>query len=279
MRLAHLILIHDKPLQAERLIKQLIYTDTDIYIHLDKKCDIGSYIHLQSLQNVFFTKSRADITWATYSMIAATLACFEEIMEANAIYSHINLLSGRDYPLKDAATIQNFLFANADKTFMAYRHIYKEWTEPLSRFNMYSFGDYNFPLRFKIQSLFNKFLPSKKLPYGLEPYGRSQWFTITPECAKYVVDYMKKHASVRRFFRMTWGVDELVFQTILMNSSLKNKIVNNHLRFIKFERGGTSPLIITIEDAGILISSGKFYARKFDAAIDSEILNFLDKNA
>jgi len=279
MRLAHLILIHDNPLSAERLVKRLIYPDTDIYIHLDKKCDISDYIHLQSLQNVFFIKTRTAITWATYSMVAATLACFEEIIKANVTYSHINLLSGRDYPLKDAATIQNFLFANADKTFMAYRHIYNEWPEPISRFNLYSFGDYKFPLRFKIQALFNKFLPAKKLPYGLEPYGRSQWFTITPQCAKYVVDYMKKHAPVRRFFRMTWGVDELVFQTVLMNSPLKDNIVNDHLRFIKFEKGGTSPLIITMEDADTLISSGKFYARKFNATIDSEILKFLDKQA
>ena len=35
---------------------------------------------------------------------------------------------------------------------------------------------------------------------------------------------------------MTWGVDELVFQTVLLNSPLKDKVINNHLRYIKFKK-------------------------------------------
>jgi hypothetical protein len=279
MRLAHLILVHDNPLHVERLVKRLAHANADIYIHLDKKCDINEFASLQSLENVFFIEHRTAITWATYSMITATINCFEAILNTGKNYSHINLLSGQDYPLKDAATIQRFLFANADKTFMAYRHIPSEWPDPLSRFTMYSFGDYKFPLRFKIQQLFNSFLPGKKLPMGLDPYGRSQWFTITPACAKYAIDYIREHASIRRFFRMTWSADELIFQTVLINSPLKDSVVNDHLRFIKFLKGSSSPVTLTVKDADSLINSGKFYARKFNSATDSEILNLLDKNA
>ena len=76
---------------------------------------------------------------------------------------------------------------------------------------------------------------------------------------------------------MTWGVDELVFQTVLLNSHLRDSIVNDHLRYIKFFRGGSSPKILTMEDADILVKSNKFYARKFNPAIDSEILDYLDR--
>jgi len=279
MRLAHLILAHDRPLQLERLIKRLIYADTDIYIHLDGKCDMAAYSQVQGLENVFFIANRTTITWANYSMVTATINSFSEILNTGNTYSHINLLSGRDYPLKDAGTIQQFLFDNPDTTFMRYKHVYKDWEETTSRFNLYSFGDYEFPFKYKIQGILNKVLPARKLPNKLEPYGFSQWFTITPVCAKYVIDYLEKHRAVKRFFRMTWGVDELVFQTILLNSPLKDKVVNNHLRYIKFKNKASNPDILTLADKDALIASGKFYARKFDAEVDEKILDYLDEMA
>jgi hypothetical protein len=279
MRLAHLILAHSNPQQTERLVKRLVNVQADVYIHLDGKCDIGEYIHLSKIDNVFFIANRTVVTWANYSMIDATLKSFGEILDKNIDYSHINLLSGQDYPLKNATDIQRFLFANTDKTFMRFRDVYSEWPETVSRFELYSFGDYNFPFKFRIQKLLNKLLPAKKLPGGLIAYGFSQWFTITPACAKYVIGYIKDHPRVRRFFRMTWGVDELVFQTLLLNSPLRDGIVNDHLRYIKFEERGFSPKILTIEDADLLIDSNKFYARKFNPTVDSKILDFLDRVA
>jgi Core-2/I-Branching enzyme len=279
MRLAHLVLAHNNPTQLERLVKRLIYHNTDIYIHLDAKADIKEFIHLQTLENVFFISNRTQVTWADFSMMAATLTSFEEILKTGKNYSHINLLSGHDYPLKRAADIQAFLFKNPDKTFMRYRSIYDEWSETLSRFTKYHLGDYKFPFRFRLQWLMNKLLPAKKLPNGLKPYGFSQWLTITPVCARYVIDYLKENPKVKRFFKLTWGSDELVFQTILLNSNLKDTIVNDHLRYIKFADRGYSPKILTMEDSEILVTSNRFYARKFDPGIDSKILDHLDRTA
>jgi hypothetical protein len=279
MRLAHLILAHNNPLQLERLIKRLIYPNTDIYIHLDGKINIEEFIHLKTLENVFFITNRTSVIWADYSMMTATLNSFEEILKTGLHYSHINLLSGQDYPLKKASVIQAFLFKNHDKTFMRFRSIHDEWQESLSRFTNYHFGDYNFPLKFKIQKVINRFLPDKKLPNGLKPYGFSQWLTITPVCALYTINYLKENPAVRRFFRMTWGVDELVFQTILLNSNLTDGILNDHLRYIKFTKRANSPKTLTMDDAEMLVNSNKFYARKFNAEIDQEIFDYLDHHA
>ena len=279
MRLAHLVLVHQNPQQAERLIRRLVCADTDIYIHLDGKCDMAQYTHISQLPGVFFIANRTIITWANYSMMRATLTSFEEILGKGIQYSHINLLSGQDYPLKNAEEIKRFLFANADKTFMRYRDVFNDWPETISRFTLYSFGDYNFPLKFKLQKLANKLLPKRKLPYGLVAYGFSQWLTITPACAAYTINYLKSHPLLVRFFRLTWGVDELVFQTVLLNSELKSTVVNDHLRYIKFASRGFSPKILTMEDADLLVNSGKFYARKFDADTDSRIFDYLDSVA
>jgi hypothetical protein len=277
MRLAHLILAHNTPLSLERLVNRLIYDNTDIYIHLDKKQPISAYRHISALPGVVFITNRVDVTWGNYSMIAATIKSMGEILKSANSYSHINLLSGADYPLKSPDKIQSFLFENTGKTFIRWKHIYNEWGETKSRFDKYSFGDYKFPFRYKLQKIFNRRLAPRKLPNGLEPFGFSQWFTITPECAAYVIQYLEKNDKVRRFFRMTWAADELVFQTILLNSPLKDKLINDHLRYIKFKRKARSPEILTIADKHALISSDKFYARKFDAGIDKNILDFLDE--
>lgn len=279
MKLAHLILAHDNPLQLERLVKRLVYPDTDVFIHLDKKRSIREYNHLEALGDVFFIRNRVSVGWGDYSMVDATLKSFQEILKKDDGYSHINLLSGNCYPLKDAGTIQEYLFAHADTSFMRYRSIYEEWQESVSRLTKYNLGDFRFPLKFKVQDLMNKFLPPRKIPMHLTPYGFSQWMTITPECAAYALQYLEKHPSVRRFFKFTWAVDELVFQTVLLNSPLKEKIVNDHLRYIKFVPKASRPNTLTMEDAEVLVQSGKFYARKFSLAEDSKIFDFLDRVA
>ena len=279
MKLAHLILAHNNPLQLERLVKRLLHPNTDVYIHLDGKSDIAEFESLKSLGCVYFIKNRTAITWANYSMMKATLISFDEILKTGTVYSHINLLSGQDYPLKDAGTIQKFLFENSDKTFMKFRSILDDWQESKSRITMYSMGDFNFPFKYKAQGILNRLLPDRKLPRNLKPYGFSQWLTITPASAKYVKDYLDNTPDVRRFFRMTWGVDELVFQTVLLNSHLKDTIVNDHLRYIKFAKGASRPNTLTIDDADLLVESNKFYARKFDPKVDNKILDFLDSMA
>ena len=275
MKLAHLLLVHTNPSQVERLVKRLMYTETDIYIHLVKKSNRKEFIRLESIPNVFFITRRIKVIWGNYSMVEATLQSMKQILDAPQVYSHINLLSGQDYPLKNAGEIQKFFFSNTGKTFMKSLSIYDNWTEAVLRLKTYHF-DNSYPFKYKIQFLLNKILPKKQLPNNLNAYGLSQWFTITPEHAQYVIDYLTEHKSVKRFFAMTWGADELVFQTVLLNSRWKDNIVNDYLRHINFPKGKASPRIFTMKDSEELRISNRFYARKFDTVIDSNILDYLD---
>lgn len=276
MRLAHLILAHINPLQLERLIRRLICSETDIYIHLDKKSDLEEFVHLESLTNVFFISKRTKVTWGEYTMVKATLDGMEQILSSQNEYSHINLLSGQDYPLKGADEIQRFLFSNPGKTFMKSFSVYEHWTEAIARLTKYHFSEYNYPLKYKIQGVLNRILPKKKLPNNLKAHGLSQWFTIAPAHARYVINYLKENRSVERFFKMTWGPDEFVFQTILLNSVWKDDIINEYLRYIKFPKGESRPVVFTMANAKDIMTSGRFYARKFDVDIDKDVLDYID---
>ncbi|RYZ93136.1 MAG: glycosyl transferase, partial [Sphingobacteriaceae bacterium] len=70
--------------------------------------------------------------------------------------------------------------------------------------------------------------------------------------------------------------DEFIFQTLLYNSKFKADMVDDDLRYIDWSGGGASPKTLVMEDAEKLITSGKFFARKFDEMKDSVVMNLLD---
>ncbi len=276
MKLAHLILAHNHPMQLARLVTSISHPDADVYVHLDAKADISEYNIIKDMPNTFFIKKRVKVVWCEYSTIQAEINGMEEILATGIAYTHINLLSGNDYPLQSADKIQQFLFANEGKTFMWYDQVFNDWSHGQARMNNHYYGEYSFPGRYHLGELLNKLLPRRKLPNNLVAYGRSQWLTITPECAAYTLKYVRDNPAVERFFKMTWAVDEVFFQTILCNSPLKEKIVNDNLRYIVLNEA-YRPVTYTIADAEALSSSGKFYARKFDGNVDSAIFDYLDK--
>ena len=62
MKIAHLILAHENPLQLKRLIQRLSHDDAKFYIHLDLKVDITPFLLLQSEQVNFIVK-RVRVRW------------------------------------------------------------------------------------------------------------------------------------------------------------------------------------------------------------------------
>jgi hypothetical protein len=129
-----------------------------------------------------------------------------------------------------------------------------------------------------LESLLNLVLPKRIPPKELSYVGKSQWFTITIEHIEYIVNFLDSNSNIKRFFALTWGSDEILFQSILFSSQYRDQMINNNLRYIDWSEGSASPKILTMSDVEHLKDSGKFFARKFDSNLDSEILNWIDDN-
>ena len=84
-------------------------------------------------------------------------------------------------------------------------------------------------------------------------------------------NYLKRHPEYIRFYRNVNCPDECFFQTLVMNSSYKDKR-EDYLHYVDWSEGGNSPKILTIDDYEELKASDKFMARKFDIGIDSYVL-------
>jgi hypothetical protein len=275
MKIAHLILCHANPAQLQRLILRLVHPDAAFYIHMDLKADITPFLLLKEIPNVYFVRMREKVYWGGYSIVQATINGFAEIVASGIAYDYINLLSGQDYPLVPVADIHSFLGSSTRKAYMHTLSVLNEWHEAIPRVTQYHLANMDFAGKYRTEQLLNKILPRRSMPFDMEAVGRSQWFTIPLDCAAYIVAFLKQNPKVARFFKLTWAPDEIIFQTILHNSHFKNQMVNDNLRYIDWSAGGASPKLLTMEDKNKLMTSGKFFARKFSAE-NSAILDYID---
>lgn len=277
MKIAHLILAHTAPGQLIRLVKKLSHKDACFFIHIDSKADIKLFGELAGMAHVTFVQPRADVKWGAYSIVQATINGFKAIQASGQKIDFINLLSGVDYPLRSTQYIHDFFSANPGKNFMHSLLVNDEWTEAITRLTQYHLTLYKFPAQYRVQGIMNKLLPTRKMPNGLIPVGRSQWFTITGDAMQYIIDYLDNNKNVVRFFKLTWAPDEIIFQTILYNSLFRDSMVNDNLCYVDWSARQASPKTLDMEDKEVLMASGKLFARKFDMKAKPGIMDYLDE--
>ena len=99
-------------------------------------------------------------------------------------------------------------------------------------------------------------------------YKGPNWFSITHELAKYIVANKKR---IRKHFSKSVCADEVVVQTLVMNSKFKENVTDLKIRHIDWKRG--TPYTFRAEDYHELISTEGLFARKFDEKIDLKIVD------
>ena len=122
-------------------------------------------------------------------------------------------------------------------------------------------------------------LSHQGVPGGLRPFGGSSYWCITRDGAAYISEFTKKNPKFVNFFKYVYIPDEMFFQTIILNSYLRDTVVNDDLRCIDWSakgRGSTLPRVWCKEDIGILSRSSALIARKFDNAVDSTVFDLID---
>ncbi len=279
MRIACIIMAHKEPQQVERLIKKLSSLPADFYIHIDKKINAQPFEYLGGLGNVHFIQQRVRVRWASWSFLNAIIQSLKEVALTRLPYDFMTLMSGQDYPVKPLSEFQAVLEKSAGKNFICFETGSDWWNHAITRVSQYHFTNFDFRGRYRIQFFLNAFLPARKFPLPYKLYGgpRAMCMTINMACAAYIVDFIEKDKKLRRFIRFTWGPDEYVIPTLIMNSSFKDSVVNDNFYYIDWSGGGPNPRILTEEDYDKLASTDKLMARKFDIRVDETILNRLDK--
>jgi len=278
MKVAHIILVHNKPLQLKKLLKSLEHADCKAFVHLDRKCNFQDFAFLEKHSFVELISDRQNVTWGGFSIVKAIMASIRQIVKSPVKYDYINLISGQDYPLKSPEAFMSFLEKNPGKVFMEYHLPGHSWLEDAKeRLSLYHLTDFKFKGSTRLERVINFLLPEQKMPKGFVFIGHSGWFTLDWASAAYVVDYFENNKSFIWKFKWSWGSDEILIQSILYNSPHQHKMVNNNLRYIDWSEGKVSPKILTMADREKLKTTDCFFGRKFDMNIDESILNYIDQ--
>jgi len=280
MRIGCLVLAHKNPGQLERMLKALAHPAFDYYIHVDGKADEAPFEYLGKMDRVFFVRNRVSVGWGQYSLVQAQLNGLEEVL-AGGDYRYVHVMSAQDFPVKPMAYIYETLRAREGTEFITCLREsdgHPWWKVAALHTWKYNFQNWRIPGKYRLEKLANLVLPRRKYPVkGHEVVGHSQWFTITSECGRYLLSYLKDHPEVVRFFKYVWGADELIFSTVVFNNPVFRDKIEDNLFYIDWSQGGASPKVLTCDDLPLIERSGKLYARKFEESTDAAVLAELER--
>lgn len=265
-KMCYLIHCHTNYEQVNYLIRKLNNKYIDFVINVDKKSDI--YNNIIKLDNVFLVEKRRNINWGTSSQIYAIIDSLKYVLDLKNKYSYIHLISGQDFPIKNNDYIINF-FNNNNKEYIAAEELPRKcWYNGGFERLIFYYPQFLIKRNSFILRIYLKILRTLKLKRSIDNlpklYGGSSWFSLTGECCKYIVDFIENNDWYLKIFNNTMCCDEIFFQTIIMNSPYGKNVVNDNLRFIKWNEGSVSPNLLSNEDLEILKNSEKIFARKFD---------------
>lgn len=306
---AYLIIAHNKIEQLAFLLELLDNPRNDIFIHIDKKSDMGSSENLEFLKNstqysnVYFTP-RINVYWGHYSQIESEVLLFEYASKIDEYY-YYHLISGVDLPLRSQSLIHKFFDENPNKIFIS-----KQFSETNFSELAYSVEKYNFFIKYfkhknkyirRLGKLGHKLalniqnilkidrLHNKREEMGFSIY--SNWKSVPHDVVLKVVDnkpFIKKH------FKYTFCCDEVYFQMVLRKENLEHLIYDNtpfkdiptqfqgNLRYVNWWDGYPYEWTDSEKDINQLeygIKLGHFFSRKFDLDKYPKLKDFiLSKN-
>ena len=271
-RVAYVVLTHRNPRQVGRLLWRLSTDRSRFLVHVDRRAgravDADMRRHAAAVPRVQFLRRRRCF-WAGFGMVRATLGAFDHVVRQELPVDHIVLVSGQDYPLRPAEEIERFLGADLSRSFMSAGPVLDVWPDGHWRIDMWHLVSY--------QNLHLTVPWERRIPGELAPYGGEAWICLSLAAVRHVVEFARANARFVRFFEHVLHPDEIFFQTILMNSPLRDTVVDDHLRYIDWS-SDPGPATLGVADLDKLVRSRRLFARKFDVTVDETILDLLDQH-
>ena len=276
MKHAYLLIAHTNFEQLQTLIDLLDDPRNDIYLHIDKKAK--NVPVLTTRFSGLHLMDPINVVWGGHSQIRCEMKLLEAASKGHYRYYH--LISGMDLPLKTQDEIHEFFRRNEGKEFM---DTGKEGSRADTFRDRvayyYFFGNLGFNTRKTFGHglrLIDKILVKvqkalhirRKLLFPLHKGG--QWFSITDDMVRYI---LSRKEDIRKQFRFTFLSDEVFLPSVAMSSPMRDRIVNDDLRAIDWDRG--LPYTFRKEDVPVLMASKDLWGRKFDQRVDAEAIEMI----
>jgi len=308
MTINYIIVAHRNPRQFQRLVNRLNSEDVFFYVHIDKSVDDHPFKNkLTHLTNIFFLedKERVITAWSNISFSRAILALLTKCCEKVQKDAYCVLLSGQDYPLRSNHDIYSFFRSNYGTNYISIENvvdIWPRWKDRLERYNFHLPGERldrglypivdsrcyslrnakdfiflarRFGVKTPVRTLFKG--KRKSLCYP-EPKGGSTWYALPVETVVEILGHLTKHPELLKYHSFSHVPDEILFHSLINGLKPSNEIKES-TTYVNWSRKNVQlPVTFELSDLNDLLQLDKRYlfARKFDEAIDSDILDQLD---
>jgi hypothetical protein len=275
--------------QLQSLIDQFNHRNFFIFIHIDKKSKFTEkqIQFLRSCARVQLVAQQYSVNWASLAHLKCILTlCRSAISFENLSYLH--LISGQDYLIQSKDFFLNFFESGNRREFLDNEKLPSpKWSsgrwsrggfDMVCQYHGYDIVNAKTRVGYVLCLLIHKICQMKVLrrPYGVEMpplYGGSTWWSLTRECVQYVVNSIDGDPSFIHRLRHCFCAEQLLFQTLVMNSPFRTHVSGDCLRYIDWRyRNGSCPSILDESDYQSICMSGKIFARKFDSMISQSLV-------
>ncbi|MDX8353023.1 beta-1,6-N-acetylglucosaminyltransferase [Cognatiyoonia sp. IB215182] len=267
MSVGVIMLVHTAFDRAEQMVRHWVDGGCPVVVHVDSKVDQQSYDSfaqaLGVMDNVLLCK-RHRCEWGGWGLVAASQAAATLMLDSFPDVRHVYLASGACLPLRPVTELCAYLEAHPDTDFIESATT-ADVPWPVGGLDRERFT-LLFPFSWKKQRwLFDKFVRlqqlvrfRRKLPEGVVPHMGSQWWCLTRQTLRAILDDPQR-GVFDRFFRHVWIPDESYYQTLVRRHA--TRIESRSLTLSKFDFQG-KPHIFYDDHAPLLMRSGCFVARK-----------------
>lgn len=257
----------------------LIPEEWGCYVHLDKKCAI----ELNSINPKARTFKQYKIYWGGIEHLKAFLFLLEKAYTDGNNYDYYHLVTGQDFFASrptDFDTIvsekrKNFIeihkcpFSAWDKCWGGGFDILKYYTLASYCDVRFGYGQILNKILVKAQKVFHMARPLPSYPI----YGGSVYCSLSGEAVKEVL-YGELSKDLLGRLRNSIIGEEIFFQTVLMNSELRESVESNKLRYIDWECEAP-PKVLSEMDFDVIMAAKVLFCRKIDSRYSKKILDKL----
>lgn len=252
MTIAYIISAYQLPGQLARLVARLQGPGCVFFVHVDLNAPPDMFdpiaTSLGRHENVHLL-TRHACPWGGFGHVQATLKGLARVVESPTPADYVVLLTGQDYPIKSNARIEAFLEQQAGRSFMNHQPL------PVAGLPDGGYARLRRPV-----------------PRDLNPHFGSGYWCLHGTAVEHIVEFVRRRPDYISCFEQAEIPDEMFFQTILINSPLRDTVVNDDLRLIKWP----GPAVLTSADWDDILASPDLFARKFDERVDATILARID---
>ena len=292
MRHAYLITAYRSREQLVDLIDSLVSEESHVFVHLDKKADFSPRDVASGVRQPdgLTLIPQQLVRWGGYSHLRAILSLIRHA-RASSAFGYFHTLTGQCRPTRRLAFVHEYFEQNEGKEFIeTFPLPASSWDGGgLNRLRYFHLNDLlderkevlGFPISRRLSTVAVSVQRTVGVRRPLPPtiprfFGGSTYWSLSQSCVDNVLATLDSTPDLEDRFRHTFCAEEILFQSLIMNSPFAGSVAGSNLRYIDWHpRDGVVPAVLDERDLERIKESGALFARKFDPVISADLMRHL----